>query len=1208
ANLAKLNQSCSRPITIGAVEYTVKVPDFIGVSDEHVHDFLQEKISDFDARWDALCAPYREQQEEILANKKLPDDFLSAAEELGEQIKRVCLKEFKFTEGQKKFITTANAKEYRLMVRSTGKEDTAEMANAGGNTTVINVEPTVEAIRSAIGEVVASYIGKKSLSQRVSVATEEKHINDLFERPFMPVLLQVMIGEPRGGQQLAAFEDVATLPVPGVMFTTEAEGFTKGLVHIQTTFGHNEGVVNSLVPVDTWYVSKHNTVFPIVRHKHERLVPGDHGLERKKNTLPNGETFGFLPSLTGEAAQAIAQAGRVIEENYGQHMDVEFVLMPQTRTIYLVQARPIVAGEKKPTYLTDSFIKDVPEMQLMQCSKVGVGRAEVAVAESADGIMVHDTLLQALNVYLQKKSDERNAIKCVVVQQASAATSHEATMFRSFNMPVMQHNNVGHIHGWLTSQKGQIVVDPQRGLLLAIDEKIAPVAGWFESPLPRQLSVGVVGGMNSHAAVQRLLFDHEVRHDISSKMLDIFEILKNPESKAQAEDALCVLLKRLFAGLKQLAGGRLHMHDLGKHGFNPSLLADVNTLLGAKSEMAYALLFSLSCAVEDYLRNLEQISDDVLARNMQLLYPVQFMQALYNQMRDPQIVAPISLATLLAGARRDVRSVGLSGAPVQSVATLDMLKVASDYGFSLEIKNRWAGFTKGLSSLQQGILMRQMQLLEELGSMPMFVNVIFPSMYKQGDDAVGVVRQIVRLMEHNADSFKTLQEMQQKIAGWDVCVFTDPAAFTKQWNRFEQELLHYFMSDDFANMFQPLEKNNLVQMTALSVMHKIVDVFDTSIKSLKGSTEYVDVQRKVDNVHIMVVAYWNLFERWVKFLPENIFPVSREADYWLRDDWMQDVGKYIEIMGYFKHTGFNMRGLSDLEPSVGFNVAVAAIGSAGRIDEVLDGSYKQRWTLEDYFTLSHQNLLVTLSYLLKYVVDVNDLLLPYSIRDFHDILSGDFTYFVNVDGGEVVLYNYGQAMRVVNFQSSLVGLLINENGVSFYYNVPLRGHSARFVLSYYYKKNDIIAEAYFYRNLARPQVFKRIALYADILDIYLSTKLLSSRIESNLVYLSWDVTKAYVGLFKEALVRMLVLMYPSAQNIYIPDDHWNTIYALKDNLDSESNRKVVLSALDYYSPFYQYLMGLDKGRVVPGNYQELRDAMIFFMNQQDLKRGKDLKR
>ena len=39
------------------------------------------------------------------------------------------------------------------------------------------------------------------------------------------------------------------------MFTTEAEGRTPGVTHIQSAYWHNEGVVNSSVIVDTYYVA-----------------------------------------------------------------------------------------------------------------------------------------------------------------------------------------------------------------------------------------------------------------------------------------------------------------------------------------------------------------------------------------------------------------------------------------------------------------------------------------------------------------------------------------------------------------------------------------------------------------------------------------------------------------------------------------------------------------------------------------------------------------------------------------------------------------------------------------------------------------------------------------------------------------------------------------------------------------------------------------
>ncbi len=50
-------------------------------------------------------------------------------------------------------------------------------------------------------------------------------------QPFLPVLLQIMIGEPVGGAQTTS-----AIPASGVMFSQEAEGRTPGVTHIQATW------------------------------------------------------------------------------------------------------------------------------------------------------------------------------------------------------------------------------------------------------------------------------------------------------------------------------------------------------------------------------------------------------------------------------------------------------------------------------------------------------------------------------------------------------------------------------------------------------------------------------------------------------------------------------------------------------------------------------------------------------------------------------------------------------------------------------------------------------------------------------------------------------------------------------------------------------------------------------------------------------------
>jgi phosphoenolpyruvate synthase/pyruvate phosphate dikinase len=350
-SLTKLEQD----ITVGKLVYHVHVPNFVGISHAEVKAYLD--IFGIMQKWADLCGQWRAKTQQFFKDKKFDPVFLAAVETLGNDI-CACFETNIFPSlarliDEHKFAGTT------LMVRSTGKEDTAAFANAGGNETVANVDPTPQAVSAAMGKVVASYIGSKSLKQRLAVAQTEQQVQELLGEPFVPVLLQVMVGEKLDGESIATDNDLVKLPVSGVMFTTEAEGQTPGVTHLQTTFGHNEAVVNSLVPVDTWYIAQDGVYYPVIRNKTHRYIPVSGGglcKEPKANTRVDGTSFGELPTLPGPAVRMLKQLANRIQLAYDNApMDVELVVMLPPKpgaagTIYLVQARPIVFGKKELSY------------------------------------------------------------------------------------------------------------------------------------------------------------------------------------------------------------------------------------------------------------------------------------------------------------------------------------------------------------------------------------------------------------------------------------------------------------------------------------------------------------------------------------------------------------------------------------------------------------------------------------------------------------------------------------------------------------------------------------------------------------------------------------------------------------------------------------------------------------------------------------------
>ncbi len=196
--------------------YQVKVPDFVGIPSDNIQNFLKEKAGfNLVDKWQAIL-PSKEKQEETKSKKKYTEDFLEKLKDLKEKIEEA-FGNFIEEVGKDKAFNFNNAFEVtdvdelykgpseRFMVRSTGREDTKELANAGGNESKSNVIPDSVNILDAMKIVVASYFSEKSLKQRLGAGDP-----NLFEKtPFTPVLLQWMIGE----------KDPNKLPKCGVMFT-----------------------------------------------------------------------------------------------------------------------------------------------------------------------------------------------------------------------------------------------------------------------------------------------------------------------------------------------------------------------------------------------------------------------------------------------------------------------------------------------------------------------------------------------------------------------------------------------------------------------------------------------------------------------------------------------------------------------------------------------------------------------------------------------------------------------------------------------------------------------------------------------------------------------------------------------------------------------------------------------------------------------------
>lgn len=299
----------------------------------------------------------------------------------------------------------------KIVVRSTGREDTLKTANPGGNESINNISPNRREIACAIGEVIASYFSIKSLGQRQATG------DDITQPPFMPAVMQVMVRESKGN-----------IPTSGVMYTTEGDLGTENVVQISASFGHADGIVTGSMPSDIYY-KQGDHVHALISEKPTRRVPGAEG---QLTTVDNPSDMQTMPSLTKEQVDRLAAIGKRLEKIYGLPLDIEWSLDRKTGIIYLFQARPTSHNPKvEPSYITPEKIQQLKDIQQVTAVVPASGQAKTL---NRDNIIACRTAKEAVDNYLAHPGIEPEAI---LIAEPSAPNSHEAGFFKKKEIPLI---------------------------------------------------------------------------------------------------------------------------------------------------------------------------------------------------------------------------------------------------------------------------------------------------------------------------------------------------------------------------------------------------------------------------------------------------------------------------------------------------------------------------------------------------------------------------------------------------------------------------------------------------------------------------------------------------------------------------------------------------------------------------------------------------
>lgn len=257
-----------------------------------------------------------------------------------------------------RLMTQAGERASFAVRSSATAEDLPHASFAGQQETFLNVQG-LDSLMQAIKAVFASLFNDRAITYRV-------HQGFAHAKVALSAGVQTMVRSDKGAS--------------GVMFTLDTESGCRDVVLLTAAYGLGEPVVQGAVNPDEFYVHKPNLLAgrPAILSRR---------LGEKATAMVYAQTAHTM-GITNTALQAVDQARRqqfcindqqvaelarqalLIEQHYGQPMDIEWALDGIDQQLYIVQARPETVKSRQP------FRQTLERYTLQQTGKVlAQGRA-----------------------------------------------------------------------------------------------------------------------------------------------------------------------------------------------------------------------------------------------------------------------------------------------------------------------------------------------------------------------------------------------------------------------------------------------------------------------------------------------------------------------------------------------------------------------------------------------------------------------------------------------------------------------------------------------------------------------------------------------------------------------------------------------------------------------------------------------------------------
>ena len=334
----------------------------------------------------------------------------------------------------------SGGQEISVAVRSSATaEDLPEASFAGQQETFLNVRGEANVLK-AMHEVFASLFNDRAIAYRVHHGFDHSAVA-------LSAGVQHMVRSDLGAS--------------GVMFTLDTDSGFRDVVFITSSYGLGETVVQGAVNPDEFYVykpalraGKHAILRRNLGSKAIKMVYAEPGSGERVRTLEVPEADRMRFSLDDADITLLARQALVIEEHYGQPMDIEWAKDGSTGEIYILQARPETVQSRAGRVIQRFSLKSRSRVLAKGRSigqRIGAGPArvirdvgEMARVQTGD-VLVADMTDPDWEPVMKRAS--------AIVTNRGGRTCHAAIVARELGIPAV----VGCGDATHTIREGQLV-------------------------------------------------------------------------------------------------------------------------------------------------------------------------------------------------------------------------------------------------------------------------------------------------------------------------------------------------------------------------------------------------------------------------------------------------------------------------------------------------------------------------------------------------------------------------------------------------------------------------------------------------------------------------------------------------------------------------------------------------------------------------------